>query len=702
MNNNADLSDVKTAITNGQQRAANVKYHNIVNGYQAALQVVDDVVLKNYIGNLTKMPVVPLSKDILENNIKNNVLFFKITEMVYEKEEFATYKFASVFNSLATTESAVFVIIDSDGIKTDFYMGVRSLDSERTTSSLRDTVENAMKGQFPGIKTTDYTIEEMESILEKIQANSISSVSCVANSKAHTIESNKNFVQGLEKLVLSMQGEKYTGIIIANGTTSDQLRELRKGYESVYTQMSPFATTQVNYMGNKTVNYTFTETEGKSRSTSHTTNSSESETETTSSGSSITNGESKESVAGKTLKGISSAASIIGAALGPLTGGMSLAVGGVVAGGVGLLGNAVQKTVSNSTTVNESISHSIAKVSGVSDGITEGVNYGTSKSEGYTNGMSEGMTLTLHDKSVETMLERIDKQLKRIDEFESLGMYECAAYFLSENQYAAEVAASTYKALMRGENSGVEISAVNSWGKSEKEITKQIGQYVTNFIHPVFRYEGTAGNIEVTPCSLVSGSELAIHMGLPRRSVCGLPVIEHADFGKEVVKTMHILKEKGAKVSFDPNVRLEMLKDPEAMEVVKQVYRESNIFMPGVSELKMITGEDELEKAIKKVFEDNKNMELLVLKNGSKGSEIYGPDGLLEKVGVYPVTQVDATGAGDSYDAAFICGLAEGKNVKEAAQMGAAAGALNAAAFGPMEGNISRVTVKEMIKLHEK
>lgn len=43
------------------------------------------------------------------------------------------------------------------------------------------------------------------------------------------------------------------------------------------------------------------------------------------------------------------------------------------------------------------------------------------------------------------------------------------------------------------------------------------------------------------------------------------------EFGKEVVKTMHMLKEKGAKVSFDPNVRLEMLKEPEAMEVVKQV-----------------------------------------------------------------------------------------------------------------------------------
>ena len=88
---------------------------------------------------------------------------------------------------------------------------------------------------------------------------------------------------------------------------------------------------------------------------------------------------------------------------------------------------------------------------------------------------------------------------------------------------------------MRGENSGVEIAAVNSWGAYEKEKTQLIEQYVKNFIHPVFNYNGSIGNIEVTPCSLVSGNELAIHMGLPRRSVCGLPVIEHADFGKEVV-----------------------------------------------------------------------------------------------------------------------------------------------------------------------
>lgn len=531
-----EIRQYKDEVATIQGDIGKVRYSNITSGYQAALQVVDDVVLKNYIGHLSSMPVVRLPNEILEKNIRDNVRFFKITEMVYEQEEFATYKFASVFNSLATTESAVFIIIDSNGTKTDFYMGIRSLDSDRTTSSLKDTVENAMKGQFPGIKIKDdYTVETIQEMLTSIRHNSISAVSCVANSRAANIDKNQSFVQGLEKLVLSMQGKKYTGIIIANGTTPTQLKELRRGYENVYTQMSAFASTQVNYASNKSVNFAFAETKSINKSTTTTTTTTETDGTTTSFSTNRTHGTSKESVAGKTIKEVASAASILGAALAPVTGGASLVVGGVVSGAAGMLGSAVSQTESDSETVGESISKNIAKSTGVSDGITEGMSHGNTKTEGYTNGMTEGMTLTLHDKAIEGILQRIDKQLKRIDEFESLGMYECAAYFLSDDQYAAEIAASTYKALMRGENSGVEIAAINSWGNSEKETTEMISQYVTNLIHPVFKYEGPVGNIEVTPCSLVSGSELAIHMGLPRRSVCGLPVIEHADFGKEVV-----------------------------------------------------------------------------------------------------------------------------------------------------------------------
>ena len=88
------------------------------NGFSAAFQLVDDVVLKNYITMLPNMPVIPLEEKQLTNSI-GKIRLFKITEMVYEKDESATYKFASVFNSVAATNSAIVTIIDSDGTTTD-------------------------------------------------------------------------------------------------------------------------------------------------------------------------------------------------------------------------------------------------------------------------------------------------------------------------------------------------------------------------------------------------------------------------------------------------------------------------------------------------------------------------------------------------------------------------------------------------------
>lgn len=179
--------------------------------------------------------------------------------------------------------------------------------------------------------------------------------------------------------------------------------------------------------------------------------------------------------------------------------------------------------------------------------------------------------------------------------------------------------------------------------------------------------------------------------------IMGCSLMSSVEFAGEIVKTMKMMKEQGTKISFDPNVRLEMMRDPVVLQILQEVFQNASILMPGVSELKMLSGEEDLDKAISKVFE-NPDLEILVLKNGSKGSQIYTREGLAVEQGIYKVTQLDATGAGDSYDAAFICGLAEGKTLAEAAKMGAAAGALNAAAFGPMEGDISPETVRRMIE----
>ena len=510
------------------------KYDNMAAGYQSALQLVEDVVLKSYISGLSDLDIVPLSQSVLDTNLEENVLFFKITEMVYEKEEFAPYKFASVFNTLASSNAGIFVIMDSDGEKTDFYMGIRSLDNEKTTSSIRNTLENAMSGQFPGIKTKNYDLDEMKKIMAGIKGNSIAAVSCVANGREEDIKHNQNFVQGLEKLVLSMRGQKYTGIIIANATDQTQLRELRRCYESIYSQLSPFATTQVNYGQNASAGKSESKSEARTRTTTKTINESETNSTTNSYSTSKGSSTSKGGSSSKLIKNLISTAGIVGAALSPFTAGITGGIGGLISGGFGLMGSTTGSSTSNTVTNSKSTSNS--KTYGESTSESEGLTSTNTTGTSMTKGLSNAITLTAHNKTIENMLSRIDKQLKRIDEFETLGMYECAAYFLSENQYAADIAATTYKAIMRGENSGVESAAINSWGSCEKRKTALIEQYVKNFIHPVFEYSGSVGDIEVTPSAMVSGSELAIHMGLPRKSVCGLPVIEHADFGKEVVR----------------------------------------------------------------------------------------------------------------------------------------------------------------------
>lgn len=511
------------------------KYNNIEEQFEEALKVVDDIVLKNYLTNLKNLEVLPLSQKEQENNSAENVRLFKINEMVYEKDENSTHKFASVFNSLSTSKCAIFIIIDSNGEKTDFYMGIRSFDSDRTTNSIKETLKNAMYGQFPGIKTEDYFNDEMISLISNIKGNSISSVSCIANNRDDESKINKSFIQGLEKLALAMQGEKYTGIILANGTTKEQLIEIQKNYEKIYTNLSPFANAQINYSINKSMNLSQAHTKGHTKGTSYTKNESNTKGSSNTTGESVSESVSEEGNSSKTVKGLSSAAGILGAALAPVTGGASLAIGGVISGSLGLLGSAVQQSNTNGTSSSTSYSENNSKTIGESFSENESTNETTTDTKGLTSGNSQSISLTVQDKSIINILDRIDTQLKRLKEFESLGMWECAAYFLSDNQYAAEIAASTYKALVSGTNSGVEISSINSWGKVDGDNTKRIKEYVTNFMHPVFSYNSLMGSIPVTPCSFVSGNELALHMGLPRRSVCGFPVIEHADFGREVV-----------------------------------------------------------------------------------------------------------------------------------------------------------------------
>lgn len=504
---------------------------SIQENFNNAIKIVDDVLLKNYLTKLEDLEVVPFSSK--NEDLFDTIRFFKITEMIYEKDEYSTYKFASVYNSLISMKCAIFIIIDSDGEETDFYMGVKSLNSSFTINSLRDTLKNALNGQFPGIKTENYTNDKMQNVLDKIKINNISAVSCVANDKIDE-KNNVSFVQGLEKLALSMQNQKYTGIIIANGVEQGQLAEIRKNYENIYTQLIPFSKSQVNYSVNESINVANAFTTGKSESKSYTTNSSETYGKTTSQSTSKSESYTEKDAIGKISGVTSMAVSTAGLLLAPMTGGASLIGAGVLSMGINSLGAGFEKTHTKGTTTTESTSENHSYTSGTSMGDTYGTNQSNTETKGMQRGNSQNITMNIENKSISNILEKLDIQFERIKEFESLGLWECAAYFVSENSYTSEIAASTYKALMSGTNTGVEVSAVNSW--SDKEKVNEIRKYIKNFYHPLFLYNNISQiSIPVTPTVTVSGNELALHIGFPRKSVPGFPVIEHVDFAKEVM-----------------------------------------------------------------------------------------------------------------------------------------------------------------------
>ena len=221
---------------------------------QNSLKLVDDIVLKNYISSLEELEIIPLDEELKENNI-DRIRLFNITKMVYKKDEASSYKFASIFNAVASTNSSLITIINSDGKDTKFYLGVRTLIENNSPAIPFEVLGKSIQGQFPGIKLENLKNNRIEELLKSINSESVASVSCVANNKNKDFIDNNKYLQGLEKLALAMQGEKYSAIIIANPLSQNELTNVRKSYEDIYTNIAPLANVVLNYGKNSSIIY---------------------------------------------------------------------------------------------------------------------------------------------------------------------------------------------------------------------------------------------------------------------------------------------------------------------------------------------------------------------------------------------------------------------------------------------------------------
>jgi sugar/nucleoside kinase (ribokinase family) len=146
-------------------------------------------------------------------------------------------------------------------------------------------------------------------------------------------------------------------------------------------------------------------------------------------------------------------------------------------------------------------------------------------------------------------------------------------------------------------------------------------------------------------------------------------------------------------VSFDANIRPELLTIEQIRELVQPIIKRANVIMPSLTEAAMLTGLETDEQGCRLWAEQGKTV---VLKMGTKGCRIYAGERVVEVPG-FAVEEVDPTGAGDSFCAGFTAALLEGMPLEEAGRFANAAGALAVTKLGPMEGAPSRKQVEELL-----
>lgn len=209
------------------------------------LEMIDDEIMKGYLGKLEDFPVIPLEEGKVE--ALQDIHFFKITELVYQEEEFSVHKLSTVFHALSNKPCTLVLMIRSDGLHNHFYLGVRSRNEKYSSGTMMQMLKQSLLGMFPGSQIESYYDEDMLEDQKQEKKECLSCATCIADFKQEEQLDNRSFVQGLEKFVYSMRGKAYTAYFIGDSLGQQELLKMKEEYEKIYSQISPFADMQINF-----------------------------------------------------------------------------------------------------------------------------------------------------------------------------------------------------------------------------------------------------------------------------------------------------------------------------------------------------------------------------------------------------------------------------------------------------------------------
>ncbi|MCM8821831.1 MAG: sugar kinase [Candidatus Omnitrophica bacterium] len=146
-------------------------------------------------------------------------------------------------------------------------------------------------------------------------------------------------------------------------------------------------------------------------------------------------------------------------------------------------------------------------------------------------------------------------------------------------------------------------------------------------------------------------------------------------------KALEIAIKHRAIISFDPNIRKEMASFKENVSKINDFLVHTKILFTTEEEISAIFGEKPVKSIVKRLLKSG--VEIIVIKMGEKGSEIYY-EGRKIEIPAKKVKVVDPTGAGDTYAGAFIACYILGKKIEECGKIASITASLKCTRQGPM------------------
>ena len=174
--------------------------------------------------------------------------------------------------------------------------------------------------------------------------------------------------------------------------------------------------------------------------------------------------------------------------------------------------------------------------------------------------------------------------------------------------------------------------------------------------------------------------------------IMGCSITGSPSMGEAIMQALRLAKKHKVKISFDPNIRPELIKG-QIMDYYNEIIDAADVLLTGKTELSFLFGET--EPAILKLLQQKDR--IVVVKDGAKSTSIYTRHEAF-RISPFPAINIDATGAGDSFDGTFLALLCQGKDIRTAAIYGNAAGAKAVEKRGPMEGNAKQAELEKLVK----